>query len=96
MSVSCCLSALPPICSDLIEQAVVEILSSLPGCGALEVRLGHRALYEAALNFAAPRELRGAVGKLLATAAAVSPLNPTARGKRWPSIRCGLHLLFLA
>ena len=80
----------------LTEQAIVEILSSLPGCGALEVRLGHRALYEAALrHIATPRELRGAVAKLLATAAAVSPLNPTARGRRWPSIRYGLQLVLL-
>ena len=79
------------------SQAVVEILSSLPGCGAFEIRLGHRALYEAALaHIAVPPELRGAAAQLLATAAAVSPLNPTARGKRWPSIRCVLQHVFLS
>ncbi len=64
----------------------------LPGCEAVEVRLSNRTLFEAALAYTgASRELRSAVAQLLATASAASPLHPTARGKRWPSIRCALQ-----
>ena len=63
----------------------------LPECGEVEVRLGHRALFEAALlHVGVSRETRGSVVQLLSTAAGASPLHATARSKRWPSIKAGL------
>lgn len=64
----------------------------LPECGEVEVRLGHRALFELALaHVGVSRETRGSVIQLLSTAGAASPLHATARSKRWPSIKAGLE-----
>lgn len=58
----------------------------------MEVRLGHRTLFDLALLFVGvSRELRGSVIQLLATASVASPLLATARSKRWPSIKAGLE-----
>lgn len=54
------------------------------------MRLGHRRLFELALDFiGVSREARGSVIQLLSTAAGASPLHATARSKRWPSIKAG-------
>ncbi|PSC69649.1 putative serine threonine-kinase GCN2 isoform B [Micractinium conductrix] len=72
--------------------ATHEALAELPECGEVEVRLGHRALFELALAFVGvSREARGSVIQLLSTAAAASPLHATARSKRWPAIKAGLE-----
>lgn len=61
----------------------------------VEVRLGHRRLFELALDFiGVSREARGSVIQLLSTAAGASPLHATARSKRWPSIKAGACLLW--
>lgn len=61
-----------------------------PHCAQVEVRLGHRRLFELALDFiGVSREARGSVIQLLSTAAGASPLHATARSKRWPSIKAG-------
>ena len=58
----------------------------------MEVRLGHRSLFELSLAFVGvSREARGSVIQLLSTASAASPLHATARSKRWPSIKAGLE-----
>lgn len=70
-------------------QAGVEVLQALPGCGRVEVRLGHRLVTEACLRQAdVPQELRQSALALLSTVAACSPLSTTARPRLWPSIRC--------
>ena len=72
--------------------ATHEALAELPECGEVEVRLGHRTLFDLALLFVGvSRELRGSVIQLLATASVASPLHATARSKRWPSIKAGLE-----
>lgn len=80
----------PPPCQ--VITATHEALAELPECGEVEVRLGHRALFELALAFVGvSREARGSVIQLLSTAAAASPLHATARSKRWPAIKAGLE-----
>lgn len=83
----CHLTPLPQVIT-----CVHEALAELPECGEVEVRVGHRALYDLALSFiGVSREARGSVVQLLSTASAASPLHATARSKRWPSIKAGLE-----
>lgn len=81
-------------------QAVVEAAAALPEAGPCEVRLGHAALTTAALQFAAlpgGRDARAAAQQLLASAATASLADPSARAKRWASIRWALQdVLFRA
>lgn len=84
----------PPSCPPArqVITATHEALAELPECGEVEVRLGHRALFELALaHIGVSRETRGSVVQLLATAAGASPLHATARSRRWPSIKAGLE-----
>ena len=91
----CALHALPthhlpapvPPSSQAIA-CVADALCALPELGAVELRVGHRQLFEAALQFVnAPRDLQPSLVQLLSTAAAASPLHEGARKKRWGPIR---------
>ena len=67
---------------------IADALDALPELGPVELRVGHRQLFEAVLQWVGvPRELRGGVVQLLSTALAASPLHVQARSKRWPAIR---------
>ncbi|CAK0752569.1 hypothetical protein CVIRNUC_002156 [Coccomyxa viridis] len=80
-----------------VIRAVSEVMDALPDwIGELEVRLGHRALLEAALvNARVPKELRGSALQLLATGLAASPRVSGARSEHWPSIKIALEGLGL-
>jgi histidyl-tRNA synthetase len=85
-----------PLCAATTNRQVITAthgaLAGLPECGEVEVRLGHRALFELSLAFVGvSREARGSVVQLLATAAAASPLHAAARSRRWPAIKAGLE-----
>jgi len=84
----------PPITEAEVLCAVTDVLSGLPECaGRWEVRVGHRALFDAALaHVGLPKETRAAAVQLLRpVVTGASPLHPSARQQRWPSVRAGLE-----
>uniref|UniRef100_A0A061SEW0 Eukaryotic translation initiation factor 2-alpha kinase 4 n=1 Tax=Tetraselmis sp. GSL018 TaxID=582737 RepID=A0A061SEW0_9CHLO len=82
-----------------VIKAVTEILDEIaPAVGSYQVRLGHCALLQLALQFISPaKEQRTSVMELLVNqAGAVCPLAPDARSRRWPSVKVALEGLGLS